>query len=270
MASFSACHPGGTVAGDQLVLGTSRAERRRHALGRIEFGDEGADHGADLLVGRHERPGARIHEQEGAHEVGAAQDGAHHHPAAHGMAEEVDGTAPCDLEEGDAVGHQLLDAVGVDAPDLARVTVAALVECDDPALGRQGVDLQREVVGGAGEPVHEHKGGSPGRAAPPLGPRQIDAVDLHRLCRGRLCHGPCLAARPVRSLGCGAGDARGVQWVCGMQRSSYSAMTISPASGPQAGQAGSRRTFEGRGTTAPARRRPASGRRAGRPARGGP
>ncbi len=34
------------------------------------------------------------------------------------------------------------------------------------------------------------------------------------------------------------------QWACGMQRSSYSAMMISPASGPQAGQAGSRRTLK--------------------------
>jgi hypothetical protein len=33
------------------------------------------------------------------------------------------------------------------------------------------------------------------------------------------------------------------QCACGMHRSSYSAMTISPASGPQAGHAGSRRTL---------------------------
>ena len=43
--------------------------------------------------------------------------------------------------------------------------------------------------------------------------------------------------RPVR-------PPAGRQCACGMQRSSYSAMTISPASGPQAGQAGSRRTLK--------------------------
>ena len=55
-----------------------------------------------------------------------------------------------------------------------------------------------------------------------------------------LCH--------ARKLGVGrflGGDpARRRQCAWGMQRSSYSAMTISPASGPQAGQAGSRRTLK--------------------------
>ncbi len=54
----------------------------------------------------------------------------------------------------------------------------------------------------------------------------------------RTAHG---AARPCDGR---AEEAQpgGASSTCGMQRSSYSAITISPASGPQAGQFGSRRT----------------------------
>ena len=102
MASFSRCHSAGVRASMSVVLGATQAERRRHAPGRVERVDEAVRPGADLLVGRQEGPGARVHEDQRAHEVRAGQDDAHDDPAAHGVAEQVDGPLAHRLEEGGA------------------------------------------------------------------------------------------------------------------------------------------------------------------------
>ena len=96
---------------------------------------------------------------ERAHDVGPAQDGAQGDPAPHGVAEQVDGAPTSCLEEGDEVGHQLLDGVAVED--------TRPVECPWPRSSSvttcrwtaRAVDLEREVVRGAGEPVDEDERG---------------------------------------------------------------------------------------------------------------
>ena len=117
-------------------------------------------------------------------------------PAAHGMAQQVDRAAAHRLDERAEVRRQLPDGVALEPARPGRVPVPALVERDHAAVGRQRVRRQREVERGAGEPVAEHQGRGPRRTAPPLGPRQVDAVDVEGPGR---CHVPCLAARPRRS-----------------------------------------------------------------------
>ena len=79
----------------------------------------------------------------------------------------------------------------------------------------------------------------------------IEAVQVRRPCNGggsrcrsrsaaRRRRSPSAKRKPPQPAATSTGACLG----CGMQRSSYSAMTISPACSPQAGQAGSRRTLK--------------------------
>ena len=95
---------------------------------------------------------------------------------------------------------ELLDGVALEASGPGRGAVPALVEGHDTPVRRQCVHLQREVQRGAGEAVTEHERRSrPVGAAPPFGPRQVDAVDVEGLGRSRRrCHSSCLAVRLSR------------------------------------------------------------------------
>ncbi len=163
---------------DEGVLGATEAQRRRHPLGRVERVDEAVDELAHPLVGRDEGPGGGVHEDQRAHEVRPGQDDAHDDPAAHGMAQQVDRAAAHRIDERAEVRRQLPDGVALEPARPGRVPVPALVERDHAAIGRQRVRRQREVERGAREPVAEHQGRGPRRTAPPLGPRQVDAVDV--------------------------------------------------------------------------------------------
>ena len=141
---------------------------------------------------------------------GRARTSAHDDPAAHGVAQQVDRPLAHRLEQGRQVGRELLDGVAVEVPRLGRVPVPPLVEGDHAPVGRQRVDLQREVVGGPGVAVTEHERRRPRGTAPPLGPGQVDAVHVEDLGRSRRrCHAPLSS--------CSSPSAR---WAGGLSRPS--------------------------------------------------
>ncbi len=204
MASFSCCHSAGVVASISASSGPPEAERRRHAPGRVERVDEAV------------RPGLRISSSGGMKDQALVSmriseltrsGRLRTRPMTTRPPMECPrrstGPPPDRLEERGEVGGELVDGVALEAarswwsapwPRWSRVTTRR--------SAGQGVGLEREVVGRAGEAVTEHERRRPLRAAPPFGPCQVDAVDVEGLGRSRrLCHGPCLAAGPLRPLG---------------------------------------------------------------------
>ena len=161
MASFCFCHSARDGRGDQHVLGAAEAQRGRHAAGRVERHDVVPRHGAEVLVVGLERPGAGVHEDERVHQFRARQHHRHDDPAAHGVAEEVDGAVAHRLEERAEVVGQLLDGVALEGARLGGVPVAPLVERDHAPMRRQRADLQREVV----RRSRCTRGRAPGRAS---------------------------------------------------------------------------------------------------------
>ncbi len=77
---------------------------------------------------------------------GRASDDSQDDTSAHGMAQEVDRPLPQSVEEPRQVGDELVDGVALEMAGLRRVAVTPLVERDHAAVGRQCVDLEREVV----------------------------------------------------------------------------------------------------------------------------
>ncbi len=197
---------GRSGGGDEGVLRTVECHRFGHAPGRVEFLEDFLTMAAMPSSGcMNDQALVSIRISE---LMRSGRAGRHErHPAAHGVSEQVDRCHGRPAQDGDqVVGQQRMSSSRGACTGATGRDPLGQGDHPPPGLGRQLVDLEDEVE----------------RAS--------------RCSRGT---GRGLAGPPLPHI-----RARRVQWACGMQRSSYSAMTISPASGPQAGQPGSRRTLK--------------------------
>ncbi|CAB4583827.1 unannotated protein [freshwater metagenome] len=167
---------GRCALGDQRVLRILHRAEVRQSSGGVVAGEEPLEHRRPRRVVRPERPTARVHQDQRANEIRSGQrDGDAHRPA-HRVAEQVDRAADLLGDQRHEVGGEPVDRVAVEPTELRGGTVAPVVDHHHLPRSREVLDVQREVVRRAREPMAQHQR-HPVRTRADAIPRQLHPVD---------------------------------------------------------------------------------------------